>query len=730
MSKIEKSYKGRIKRNPDGFGFFICDDSSVEDIYIPKEEMSGVFSNDKVEVSLNRRKGRFGTRGKVLKVIERAADRFVGRLCFDARTEKFYLKDTAHTWGQKLFLEKVSKETLAGELVLVEVVSFPKLGRDKGFLGKVVSCLGRSMDPNTDNIRILHESSCPIEFSDKALKEARGHGDKVKESDKKSRKDLRKLPLITIDGVTAKDFDDAILVEKSKNGGYRLIVAIADVSHYVPVGSVLDSEAYEKGTSVYLANYVCPMLPEELSNGLCSLNPNVDRLCFCCEMTLSSTGEIQSYTFFEGLMKSHARVTYGEAQAHLEGDKLDFAKVVLDNISNAAELSEVLNKKRMSEGSIDFDVPAVKVLVDDTGEALDLVKEERIFAHRLIEELMLITNICASKFLESRKTSQLYRVHESPEGEDLKKLQKILSSFLGVGISKIKSSFDFQKISKHLQSLEQRQLASIAQSFALRSMKQAQYSSQNAGHFGLNFTHYAHFTSPIRRYPDLVIHRQIKSALKKQSPSYSEEDLGDMGVFLSAAEQRAVKAERKVTSIKKARFFEKFIGEDFEGYISSIAKFGVFVSLRDFPLDGLIKLDELSGDHFIYDEETWTLRGKRTGKTFRVGDEIKINVSAVSVEDGKIDFSLVSHKGQEKKLPFEVSSKKGRKKFSDKKAKSKKSFKPSRAKEQKEDRPPKRGKKNKSGSKKSGGAASLFSSSSSSRGLSFGKPKKKRSRKK
>jgi len=741
---------GRIKRNPDGFGFFICDDVSVEDVYIPKEEMYGVFSNDKVEVKVNRRAGKFGTRGEVLRVVQRDSDRFIGRLNYNSNFDEFFLKDSAHNWGQDLVVtnELGAKD---GELVVVEVEDYPDPQRKPKsmkrndlwgtFTGKVHSSIGSEVDPNTDNLRILHEHSVPIEFSEKALKEARKYGDTVKEADKKGRIDLRQKCLITIDGVTAKDFDDAILVENTKSGGYKLTVAIADVSHYVQKGTTLDGEAYNKGTSVYLANYVCPMLPEELSNGLCSLNPKVDRLCFCCEINFDANAEVENYKFFEGVMNSHARVTYGEAQEVLEGSKGEHPKQVNDVITLAAELSEKLNAKRMKEGSVDFNVPSVKVLVNDSGEPTDLVNEERIFAHRLIEELMLATNICSSKFLESKKVPQLYRVHEPPETEDLTKLSSMLKTFLKTNVGRIKSSFDFQGLSKQLEQVEDKNVSAIAQGFILRSMKQAQYSSNNQGHFGLNFTHYAHFTSPIRRYPDLVIHRQIKSILNQNYSSYPEEDVSSMGTILSAAEQRAVKAERKVISVKKSRYFEKYVGEEFDGYISSVVKFGAFVTLREFPIDGLIKLDELTDDFFTYDEENWCLRGRKSGKTFRVGDRVKIKVVNVSVTDGKIDFSLVEHAGSDDS----VAPKKSKEQFFEKfisegdpeprgrgkksRKKDKTSYKPSRDKKNKKESEEERSKDGSSKKKKmkhETGVASMFSSSSKSRGLAFGKKKPKK----
>jgi len=784
MSRGQKKlYRGRVKRNPDGFGFFISESEEIEDIYIPKEEMRGVFTNDLIKITVDRKSGRFGTRGKVKEIIERSSHRCVGRLNFNEINGTYFLKDSAHGWGQTLSVQNPESYP-EGDLVLVEITSYPELGETGGFDSKVISSLGSSVDPNTDNIRILHESKVPIEFSKKALKEAGSLGDVVREKDKKNRKDLRDTCLITIDGVTAKDFDDAIYVKKNKNGTFKLIVAIADVSFYINKDSILDNEAYQKGTSVYLSNFVCPMLPESISNGLCSLNPNVDRLAFCCDMTISNSGEVKNYEFYEALIKSHARVTYGEAQEFIETQKSDLSDKVKLNIMDAQDLALVLNEARMEQGSIDFDLPAVKVLVDDSGEATDLVKEDRIFAHRLIEELMLITNICASKFIEKHKHEQLYRIHEPPDNEDLAKLESLLGQFLGGKIGKIKSSFDFQRLNKRLAELTTPILKTIVQGMTLRSLRQAQYSSSNQGHFGLGFTHYAHFTSPIRRYPDLVIHRQIKSILKKDEP-YTADEMSSMGAILSAAEQRAVKAERKVTSIKKARFFERFVGHEFSGYISSMAKFGLFVTLREYPLDGLVKVDDLSGDYFTFDEETLTLKGKRSKKIFRVGDKVTIRVAAVSVEDGKIDFELLSHKEQDmpsgsapdqksirgsrsesksKKNPYGKSSKSskfGKKSKSNKKSKSgkksgkksddksdkKSDQKTSKKSNKKTDNTSYKKKKSKKSYKKSfkkdgdesskdssqrkkkpnlKKASSLFSSSSNARGLSFSKNKKKK----
>lgn len=633
---------GIVKRHPDGFGFLLPDDPSHPDVYISRQSMTGIMTNDRVEVRVYKPKSAGKSRedrlaGEIVRVVKRGHTRVVGK--YLPVDQKYgVILDEGRGWGADLRIAaKDSLGAAEGELVAVEILQYPDDNQE--FIGKVTGLIGDSDDPVNDVIRIVHQSGIPSEFSATAHGEAKRFGGVVTEAEKKGREDLTQLPIITIDGATARDFDDAIYVEQTEKG-FHLIVAIADVSHYVKPGSKLDQEAYERGTSTYFPNYVVPMLPEELSNELCSLKPNVERLCFACEMRLSFTGEIQSYRFFEGVMLSHARVTYGEAQEVIDGATPPKLKDVAENIKLASDLAKILMQKRFREGSLDLEIPETQVVVDPSGETVDIIRSERLFAHRLIEELMLVTNICTARFLDGAGIPGVYRVHEEPEEENIRALQRYLWN-LGGHRSVVGSNLQ-KKLTKALQSMEGRPEAGILNILTLRTMKQAHYSQDNVGHFGLGFTHYTHFTSPIRRYPDLIAHRLIKSQIypRYKSMQMTEEELSTATTMLSACEQRSTKAERQVISIKKARFIKKFVGHEFEGIISSVTKFGVFVLLRQYDVDGLVKLEQLGDDRFVFDEDNLRLIGQRRGLRYSIGDSIQVLVAGVDTNLGKVDFEL------------------------------------------------------------------------------------------
>lgn len=602
--------------------------------------MGGVMTNDRVEVEVHRpRGGRDGDRfsGEVTRVLTRANKRVVGRY-LPVDLKYGIVLDDGRGWGADLRI--AAQDTMGakeGDMVAVEITQYP--GPDREFAGRVVGLIGDLDEPLNDVKRVIYAAGIPTEFSKEALAEARRWGGRVTEAETKGREDLRDKSLVTIDGVTAKDFDDAIWARETPSG-FELIVAIADVSHYVKPGTRLDEEAYERGTSTYLPNHVVPMLPEELSNELCSLRPNVPRLCFACEMYIDFQGVVTKYRFFEGVMESKARVTYGEAQEVIDGRASPKLKSVAHNIRAAADLAKILMTKRFREGSLDLEVPETQVVVDSSGESTDIIRSERLFAHRLIEELMLVTNICTARFLDEEGLPGIYRIHEEPDPENIRALQRYLwnlgghRSFQGGKLQK--------KLSKALESVKGQPGAQILNILTLRTMNQAKYSSENVGHFGLGFSHYSHFTSPIRRYPDLIAHRLIKSRIlpRYRTMKMSGDELASACTFLSACEQRAVKAERKVISIKKARFMRRFIGQEFEGIISSVAKFGVFVLLRQFDVDGLVKIEELGDDRFIFDDENLRLIGSRTGARYSIGDPVRVIVTGTDPEGGKVDFSL------------------------------------------------------------------------------------------
>lgn len=626
---------GTIKRHPDGFGFFIADDKEQPDVYIPRHSMEGVMTNDKVSVEIYPEKGGERFRGEIIKVLQRGTKTFVGR--FYKLNDKFgILRDEGKGWGQDL---KIKIEDSQGakdkELVAAEVTSYPEDG--KPFTGKVTSIIGDALDPLTDIKRVILSNGIPQDFSPATLEEAKRFKEVPDERDYKGRKDLRDIDLITIDGATAKDFDDAVYVEMN-NEGFLLYVAIADVSHYVQIGTAIDRDAYERGTSVYFPNFVVPMLPEVLSNGLCSLNPHVPRLCMVSEMQFNFTGEMTRSDFYEAVMESKARVTYGEAQEVIDGNGAEKFNHVKDNILRLADLAKILMAKRFKEGSLDLEIPETELVIDGAGVPIDIQKSERLFAHRLIEEMMLAANVAVAKFLHGRNVPALYRIHEPPNEQAIRLLEKYMATFGGktkLGQGKLQ-----KRLTKALEEFENRPEAQILNILTLRSMSQAKYSPNNVGHFGLGFEDYSHFTSPIRRYPDLIIHRLLKTQVVKsnQYRLMSEDDLATAGTILSAAEQRSTKAERQIHSIKKARFMEKFIGHEFDGMISSVAKFGVFVLLREYDIDGLVRLDDLGHDRFEFDEENLRLVAKRSGMAFSIGDSIRIQVAAADPELGQINF--------------------------------------------------------------------------------------------
>ena len=490
----------------------------------------------------------------------------------------------------------------------------------------------------------------PEGFSKQALGQAERWGTEVRPEDKKDRVDLTHLPLVTIDSATAKDFDDAIYVASNPKG-FTVYVGIADVSHYVPVSSPLDEEAYEKGNSTYFPGFVIPMLPEALSNVLCSLNPQVDRLAVVAEMHLSFQGELLSSKIYEAVIRSHARVTYGQAQEVFDGHTPKELLHLEKELKLAGDLAKILMTRRFAEGSLDLELPSTEVLLNSDGVPTDVVRSERLFAHRVIEEMMLLANVAVATFLTQKGQPAIYRIHDEPNPESLEVLQRFLYNFGGRSIGtggKIQ-----KKITRALQEFSGRPEAQILNILTLRSMSQAMYSADNVGHFGLGFDDYTHFTSPIRRYADLVVHRLIKAHLypRKGYRHLSRGRLQTIANWISSCEQRSVKAERALISIKKARFLSKFLGQEFDGIISSVAKFGVFVLLRTFDVDGLVKLEDLGQDKFIFDEDNLVLVGKRTGTSFRIGDFIRVQVAAVHVEEGKIDFILAEENDDEPNPP-------------------------------------------------------------------------------
>lgn len=628
---------GIVKRHPDGFGFFIPDDPEAVDVYIPRKHMQGVMANDRVTVSVTPEPRGDRFRGRIEEILDRGTSRATGQFHRLSDYEGL-IKDHSFAWGADLIVTHAPEMNIKeGDWVSVRIDSFPD--SDEGFRGFVIALIGDAHDPMNDSVRVLHAHSIPHEFSQACLKESAQFSDDPDEEDFKDRKDLRAIDFVTIDGKTAKDFDDAIYVATNKDG-FQLFVAIADVSHYVKPGSAIDEDAYIRGTSTYFPSFVSPMLPEKLSNHLCSLRPHCPRLAFVCEMQLDYSGEILRSHFFEAVIESKARITYGEAQEVIDGSPPPELEAVSSVVLKAADLAKLLMAKRLKEGSLDMEIPETEVEVDEAGYPVDILQAERLFSHRLIEEMMLMANVAVARFFEEKSIPAIYRVHDAPKQEAIEDLEVFLQA---LGFQRKLSGKNLQKkISQALQEFADHPKQTILNILTLRSMAQAKYSSHNIGHFGLGFSHYSHFTSPIRRYPDLIAHRLIKALIlpHRGYRLMSEEDLESATTFLSACEQRSVKAERQVQAIKKARFMSQFLGEEFEGSISSVTKFGVFVLLRKYDVDGLVRIEDLGPERFDFKEDTLALVAKKSGLTYSIGDLVTVQVSAVDVDQGRIDFIL------------------------------------------------------------------------------------------
>jgi ribonuclease R len=640
-SKLNQKIVGTIKRHPDGYGFFIPEDTKLNDVYVAKHSMGGAMSNDKVEVLVKREGDRF--RGDIVRIVSRETKKVTGQLHKINNTQGLLL-DESFSWGEDIKLSwGPNIQVKDKDWVVVNIVSY--VDSPRGLRGEVETVIGDISDPQNDNVRVLSLHNIPHVFSKKTLEEAGRLPSEVTEKDWQGRKDLRTFNFITIDGKTAKDFDDAVYVEKMK-GGFRLWVAIADVSHYVREGSAIDEDAYIRGTSTYFPNFVSPMLPEALSNELCSLKPHVPRLSLVCEMDMDFNGVRTRSVAYEAVIQSQARVTYGEAQEILDGEHIEKLKHVRENIKLCGEIANILMRKRFNEGSLNLEIPESVVELLDSGVPSDIIRSDRLFAHRLIEELMLAANVAVAELLKEKNAPAIFRIHEPPKQEALETLERFLDAF---GYTKRLGNSQLQKrITQALEHFHGEPQEVIVNTLALRSMNQAKYSPKNVGHFGLGFDNYTHFTSPIRRYPDLIVHRLLKASFGvKGYRRLPLSDLEEAGTMLSACEQRSVKAERQIISIKKARFLEKHLGKEFEGMVTSVTKFGLFVTLRQFEVDGLVRVEALGKEHYEFDEENLRLMGRRSGHAYTIGDMVKIQVAAADHQIGRIDFILAT--GEEEK---------------------------------------------------------------------------------
>ena len=618
---------GVVIANPKGFGF-VALDKGGKDLRLTSQQMKLVFHGDKVKVRLLNKK----LDAEIVEVLETVKS-LVGRLHLDGKFPYVVVDD--RRIKHNIEITELLDGCLDNQVVVVEILSSPTLESDAK--GKVSSIIGNYLDEGVEVDSAIYRHQIPAVFSEKALLESAKLPTKVISKDKKNRVDITNLELITIDGDDSRDFDDAVYAEPTKNG-WKLLVAIADVSHYVKEGSELDGESFERGNSVYFPHRVVPMLPEVISNGLCSLNPEVERLCMVCEMSIDPLGVLLDYKFYSAVMLSHARLTYGQVNEMIVDKKSPLRNVfskVVENIDFFFFFYKTLRISRQKRGVMDFDRIESQIIFDGKGKIKDIVASSRNDAHRLIEECMLMANQSAAKFLQKNNEDFLYRSHPKPTAEKVELTQKFLTAIglsLEGGIQP--ESRNFANVLKQAKGRDDE---NIIKTVVLRTMKQATYTPVNEGHFGLAFEDYAHFTSPIRRYPDLLVHRAIKRVLNKSSREPSGKMI-EFGTHLSMTERRADDASRDVEQWLKCEYMGDKVGESFYGVISGVAGFGLFVELSEVFVEGLVSIRDLKDDYFIFDDVHHQLKGQRVGKIYRLGDMIKVKVAAVNLDDRKIDF--------------------------------------------------------------------------------------------
>lgn len=630
---------GTVELSRNGDCFIRMDDNRV---YIREKQMRMVFIGDEVKVKVANvdSEGRYV--GQIIDIIKRSTKTLIGRVNCDYGVY-YIVPENAGMHHRVLLLPGTGVEAQVGDMVVCEITLQPTLHTQAA--GSVIKVLGDSMDAETAISAALDAFDIPHEFNQKVAAENDALPDEVQAIDLEERKDFRKLPLITIDGEDARDFDDAVYCERQLLGGWKLIVAIADVSHYVQPGSALDDEAIRRGNSTYFPGTVVPMLPEKISNGLCSLKPKVDRLCLACEMTISKKGELKKFQFYPAVMHSHARLTYNQVNEILTEDNTplhqEFADV-LPNIHELYALFKAFRVARHERGALDFDTKEALIHLDDDGVVSELSLVTRNEAHMLIEECMLHANISAARFLLKAKVDGVYRIHDGPKSDKLEDLHAFLKLYgLSMRYKGVPETKDFAEVLKQTAG---RPDAQVIQTMVLRTMNQAVYSSDNIGHFGLAYEEYTHYTSPIRRYPDLIVHRLIKSILKaKNGVKYTKPQLIEMCEHTSMTERRSDDASRDVMGALKCAYVKRHEGEDFEGVISGVTNFGFFVSLNDIPVDGLVHVTQLNDDYYQYDSGHQTLMGERRRKIFKLGDKVSVRINKVDVAGRKIDFELLKN---------------------------------------------------------------------------------------
>lgn len=639
--------RGKFIGHAKGFGFVAPDVEGMDDVFIPPHEVNGAMNGDTVLIRVVNATSGGRREGAITRVVERKTTKVVG-MYQNNKGFGFVVPDDKKLPMDVFIGKGDSLDAVDGHKVVVEITDWPVDG--KSATGMVTQILGHRNDPGVDILSIIHKHGIEVDFPQAVLDQANKIPEEVQEEDLFKRRDLREELSITIDGADAKDLDDAISVVKNDNGSYILSVHISDVSYYVTENSAMGDDAYDRGTSVYLTDRVIPMLPHRLSNGICSLNPGVDRLTLSCAMTIDRNGKVVEHEIFESVIRSKERMTYNEVYKIIEEKDEELSEKyahVVPMINHMADLAAILKQKREDRGAIDFNFKESKILVDEKGWPTDVVIMERTVSERLIEEFMLAANETIAEHFHWLKVPFIYRIHEDPKAEKLQRFFEFLTNF-GVVVKGTGNKVHPKALQEIVESIEGLPEETVISTMLLRSMQQAKYLDQSLGHFGLSTEFYTHFTAPIRRFPDLIVHRLIRTYLiekdmSTQTLAHWSAILADIAEHTSERERRAVEAERDTESLKKAQFMLDKIGEEFEGVISSVTNFGLFVELEN-TIEGLVHVSHMTDDYYRFDDRQMMMIGERSGKQYRLGDEVTVKVIAVKPEESTIDFEIVGMK--------------------------------------------------------------------------------------
>lgn len=646
---------GKLQCHQRGYGFVIPDDADRKDLFITSSFMNGAMNGDRVIAKVTREENN-GKKceGEIIRIVERNNSTIIG-VYENSKNFGFVVAEDKRI-NQDIFIPKSEKNSAqTGDIVMVEITEWP--GRRRNPEGKILEVLGKKGEKGIDILTIIKKFKLPEEFPSKVQKFACDVPDKIEEPEYARREDLREVKMVTIDGEDAKDLDDAVSIEKLKNGNYLLGVHIADVSNYVTEKNPLDDEALKRATSVYLIDRVIPMLPKELSNGICSLNPKVDRLAMTCFMEINDKGKVVDYRIAESVIRTNERMTYTDVTKILrdhDEELIERYKDLHEDFKNMEDLCLILHNKRISRGAIDFDFEECKIILDDTGKPVEIKPYERAIANRIIEEFMLVCNETVAEHMFWTKLPFVYRIHEDPDEEKLQRFKEFaynLGYFVKTG-----QEIHPKALQQVVEEVRGKKEETIVNTLLLRSLKQARYSPECVGHFGLAARYYCHFTSPIRRYPDLIIHRIIKESLRGTLDEGRIKQLQKAAEYASTQssemERVAQEAEREVDDLKKAEYMSDRIGEEYEGMISSVTNFGMFVELPN-TIEGLVHISNLMDDYYIYDEQHLCLIGEKSKNIYRLGDEVKIKVAKVDLDAHEVYFDLVEEEKEENEENFQ-----------------------------------------------------------------------------